>query len=241
MFLFFLAFIAICVIVMLVGSAKKGRISDRLAERKMLTSDSFISTWDYSFIALNFDTKQIALGREDTISIYDFSKIIQVDLLRDDNTITSTTKNSPIARAFVGGVLLGGVGAVVGAASAGSQSHSTQIPKSICLRVITESGSHSIYFLRWSGTSKSNSDSLISHISQQADNFYAAVLKAIRLAEKASASHLTTQRENILSLIETRATTSQTSRASEIDQLWQLKEKGAISFEEYEKAKRSLL
>jgi hypothetical protein len=242
LFLFLLVFIVVFAIYVSVGSAKKRKILDRLIEKKFSPSETFVSQWDYSFIALNFETKQIALGRNEVISIYDFSKIIQVDLLRDDNTITSTTKESPIARAVVGGVLLGGVGAVVGAMSAGSHSHSTNIPKSMSVRVITESGSFSVLFLRLSGTSKQNLDSLVSHFSQQAESFYGSVLKAMRMAVAVSnPPGIERSRQTIQALVASQAATLPKSAASEIEQLWHLKEKGAISADEYEKAKRSLL
>jgi hypothetical protein len=236
-----LALIAAFAIAISRGNKKKGKIIDRLIELKFFPSETFVSQWDYSFIALNFETKMIALGRESCISTCEFSQIIQADLLRDDNTITSTTKDSVAARAIVGGVLFGGVGAVVGAVGAGSRSHSSQVPGSISLRVVTENGTFPVLFLRLKSGASRSLDALATQATTEANCFYGSVLKAMRMASAGNSSSLTNSHRAIQSTIASRAAHASTTTASEIEKLWQLKKKGAISLDEFEKAKRSLL
>lgn len=229
--------VAVIIVTVSVGSAKSNKIRDRLLEQKFIPYETFISTWDNSFIALNFDAKKIALGKNDALSVCDFSQIIQVDVLRNDNTVTSTNKSSLATRAVVGGILLGGVGALVGAVTA--KSYASQELSKISLRVITESGSHSVMFLDLKNSQRAGLDSIRSSTSGDADKFYGLVLKAMKgmtTTQRDSTPHLA-----ISSLIATRAAALPVSVASEIEKLWQLKESGAMSVDEYEQAKRSAL
>lgn len=52
----------------------------------------------------------------------DLTKVIQVELIQDNNVITKVSSGSAISRAMVGGALAGGVGAVVGGNTAKSKS-----------------------------------------------------------------------------------------------------------------------
>jgi hypothetical protein len=117
--------------------------------------------------------------------------------------------------------------------------HSTQTPNSIGLRVITEKGSFSILFLRLGNATNGSYGSLISDATQKADTFYASVLRAIRAVSPNQSPTTIGSHPKLQSLVNTRAVPK--SVASEIEELWQLKEKGAISMDEYERAKRSLL
>jgi len=55
---------------------------------------------------------------DETPRVYDFDEILDVALVVDEETITEIKKKGGVGRAIVGGVLTGGVGAVVGAVTA---------------------------------------------------------------------------------------------------------------------------
>lgn len=221
-----------------ISNARTGSIKGRLIDSKF-GGEHYISPWDYSFIGLNFDNQSIGLGKDASLAISNFSQIIKVDLLRNDQTTTSTDRGSLLTRAVVGGVLLGGVGAVVGAVTA--KTHSTSELSKISLRVITESGSYTILFLNLGNTSSAGHSSAISSASSEADRFYGLVLKAMKQAA-APQPAATANRQPILPSMSSRAAAvSSVSVASEIEKLWKLKENGAISDQEYERAKQTLL
>ena len=127
------------------GAARRQEeIKERLQAQGF--NDHFISPWDYSFLAANFNKKEIAIGREQWLTVCKFSKIIQVDLITDDRTV-ARNQGSALGRAAVGGVLFGGAGAVVGALSAGSSVTAKTAADKISLRVITDVDSYTVTFL----------------------------------------------------------------------------------------------
>lgn len=238
LFLAILIVIVILAIAVTSSNAKTGGIKDRLIEAKF-GSEHYISPWDYSFVGLNFDNQTIGLGKNKSLAISNFSQIIQVDLLQNDKTTTSTDKSSLLTRATVGGVLLGGVGAVVGAVTA--KTHSTNELAKISLRVITESNSYSILFLDIQNVSSAGTGSIISSASSEADRFYGLVLKAMKQAAAAQLTATTARQAALPSTPSRAAVVSSVSVASEIEKLWKLKESGAVSDQEYEQAKQTLL
>ncbi|MGY3240035.1 hypothetical protein ACVMAJ_006925 [Bradyrhizobium sp. USDA 4448] len=149
---------------------------------------------------------------------------------------------SVLTRAAVGGVLFGGVGAIVGAAGAGSRSISKEIPSNITLRVISEKGTFSILFWKHSGDASHSTAGAASRATQEADKCYGWVLKAIRMAATNKSTSIEPALKSVPSpMLAKQADAVVTGPASELERLWQLKEKGAISHDEYTQAKQSLL
>jgi len=230
--------IAIMVIAVSWGNAKTDGIKQRLEAQGF--TDCFISGWDYSFLGVNLDKKEIAIGREQSIAICEFSKLVQVDLLTNDRTVISN-QGSALTRAAVGGALFGGAGAVVGAISSGSNSIARNAADKISLRVITATNTHTVTFLSIANLKeRSGLDSLRSTASNEAERWYGVLLNAMKLASpkilpaKAIPSALQP-------ILRARPQNSTTSLASDLERLWKLKESGALSAEEYERAKQSAL
>jgi hypothetical protein len=219
-------------------NAKTGGIKDRL-QREGFT-DSFISVWDYSFVAVSFDRKAIAIGREQSMTICEFSKIVQVDLLTNDRTIASN-QGSALARATVGGVLFGGAGAMVGAISSGSSSTAKTAADKISLRVITDTNAHTVTFLSIANTKeRAGLDSIRSIASSEADRWYGVLLNAMKQSPSKNSAAKAISSPEIL-IQQARSQNAPTSLASELERLWHLKESGALSADEYEKAKQSAI
>jgi hypothetical protein len=74
------------------------------------------------------DQGPIVKTRDLTVPV---ASIISVELFRDSVNETTTTKKNAVGRAVVGALLFGGVGAIVGSTSAGSQSHTVSKPGSV--------------------------------------------------------------------------------------------------------------
>jgi len=227
--------VTLCLIVLVtvfisVGNAKAETIKQRL--RVIINAeDIYVSPWDSSFIGLSFEQSKIAIGRNESLQESHFSEIIQVDLVRNDDVATSTDKGSLASRALVGGVLLGGVGAVIGAVTA--RTHSSQKLGKLALRIITESGTSSVTFLDIANLQREGLDALRNSASSEADRFYGLVLRAMRQADGA--------RQAIEATVATRTVREQPNVSTEIEKLWQLKERGIISADEFALAKARVL
>jgi hypothetical protein len=82
--------------------------------------NSYLSDDYLSGIALNKTDKKIAVFKRFNIkesfspSIYNFNEILECSIKEDGDTIIHTVSKSLIARSMAGGVLFGGIGAVVG-------------------------------------------------------------------------------------------------------------------------------
>jgi hypothetical protein len=114
--------------------------------------DTFVSSWDGSFVALNYKTKKILIGRPEQGKQFNFEQILQVDLLRDNNVITSTNRGSQLAGAVFGGIVLGPLGALAGALS--SKTLSQNFIRKLVLRIIMDDGAHSFMFFDGAGRTK---------------------------------------------------------------------------------------
>jgi hypothetical protein len=98
------------------GNDRNRRIKE-VAAKQIGAEDTFVSSWDGSFVALNYKTKKILIGRPEQGKQFNFEQILQVDLLRDNNVITSTNRGSQFAGAVIGGIAFGPLGALAGALS----------------------------------------------------------------------------------------------------------------------------
>ena len=70
-----------------------------------------------------------------------FSKFESIEILEDGHTVAETRKKGVLTRAAVGGALTGGVGAVIGAVSAGSVTTQKEIVTNITVTVSTSDSS----------------------------------------------------------------------------------------------------
>lgn len=122
-----------------IEQAKKAtdRVSKRLHGIKDFTVNQALhSPSSDSGIALDEKRKTVCIfnsGPPFRHKIYDFSDILAVEVVEDGHTTIKTERSSQIGGAIVGGLLLGGVGAVVGGLS-GNKSSKT-ITRRIDLRI----------------------------------------------------------------------------------------------------------
>ena len=96
-------------------------LKDRISEIEAFTPTKKVG----DFLQIDQPNKKIKLHRD--MSILNYEDLTDVELLEDGNTISK----KGIGRAVAGGVLLGGVGALVGAATGSSKGKSTSTMLSI--------------------------------------------------------------------------------------------------------------
>lgn len=189
-----------------------------------------------SGIAIDESQKKICLiiNRGAFISerIISYKDIFSIELFEDGTPITRTVRSSQIGSAVVGGLVLGGVGAIVGGLS-GKTETSGKI-KRIDLRLIvndTEAPLHDVAFMN---VENKRDSILYTQAIQQARHWHGIVEVLIRRADA----------ENNTSQIEEHplpATLSAPFVADEIKRLAQLYNSGVLTLEEFQQQKTRLL
>lgn len=151
-----------------------------------------------------------------------YSDIISSEIIENGETITKTSRTSQVGGAIVGGVLLGGIGAVVGGLS--GKTSSREKIKQIALRIIVNdisSPSHNIVFLN---VETMKGGSIYNGAIDKARHWHGVIESVIRQADLSNqANH-----------------TAPASVADELVKLANLLEKSIISQSEFESQKQKL-
>ena len=190
--------------------------------------------WDVYFaplskgvIGLNHNSRLIVLGTMEAHKQYPWSAIASVDLTRDGTSITSTNRGSQVMGAAVGEVLLGPVGLLIGGVTGSKRT--VQRVNQIGLKIIVDDRLKPIYtidFLRVTGSGADPKNKLVQAAAQRAEHVHALLVNAIR-----NSSQIPNSQPQI----------SERSIGDRIDQLWKLKEAGALTDTEFEEQKAYVL
>ncbi|MCL4742521.1 MAG: hypothetical protein KJZ54_10005, partial [Phycisphaerales bacterium] len=113
-------------------------------------SAAFVSSFNMNGIAVEQDSKRVLLSTASGTKLLQPNDIIGIELLEDNHSLLKTNRGSQLGGVVVGGLLLGGVGAVVGGLS-GSKKSTARVSK-LTLRITTtdfEAPNHDIVFFEW--------------------------------------------------------------------------------------------
>lgn len=203
-------------------------IEDYLKSKNFKTSQMKIYNQYNNRIQLRTDLehKQIAICYIFPVEKIDFIKftdIIECEIIEDSNTIMK----GGVGRAVVGGVLAGGIGAVVGANTRASQN----VTNSLQIRIVTKNINRSLYTINII-TAETQKDSKEYKESMNfANDVYATITSIINNSEKNN-SNLGGKKDmeqNNNDFIE------------QLERLSKLKENGVITQEEFEESKQKIL
>ncbi|HEU5066637.1 MAG TPA: hypothetical protein VFT61_00410 [Sphingomicrobium sp.] len=189
--------------------------------------DIYFSPYDQVAIAINHDARALVLGTTKAHKRYAWSSIASVELVRDGTSITSTNRGSQLMGAAVGEVLLGPLGLLIGGVSGSKRT--VQRVSQIGLKIIVDDRVSPIYtidFLRLPGSGADPKNKLVKSAAQRAEHVHALLVNAIRNSSQ------------------TRSAPRQINDRSvgdRIDQLWKLKEAGALTDAEFEEQKALVL
>lgn len=133
----------------------EARAKDKL---NTLLPTSFVRTYTYTTFpgdAIVFDAqnRRIAVYNQYGLSVFNYDDVLEVELYLDNSILQSTKSGSLVARAAIGAVVAGPLGAIVGGVTA--KSHQEARIDTIIIQVITTNTvrSHqSIAFLRRTGS-----------------------------------------------------------------------------------------
>jgi hypothetical protein len=190
--------------------------------------DIYVAPYDQAVIAIHHDARAIVLGTTRSHKQYPWQSIASVDVVRDGSSITSTNRGSQLMGAAVGEVLLGPLGLLIGGVSGSKRT--VQRISQIGLKIIVDDRVKPIYtidFLRVPGSGAEPRNKLVKSAAQRAEHVHALLVNAIRNSSIQAAS--------VLPQIEQR------SVADRLDQIWKLKEAGALTDAEFEQQKAHIL
>ena len=132
------------------------RIEDRIRSLDGFEpADVYVSTINLAGVAIDIGRREILLANESVLRRVAVSSIASCEILEDDTQLAYVNRGSQLTGIAVGGILLGGVGAVIGSLSASKRSISNV--KKVCLRFITDdfdSPKHDIVLLDRSDSKK---------------------------------------------------------------------------------------
>ncbi|WP_394961565.1 SHOCT domain-containing protein [Candidatus Allofournierella merdavium] len=196
-------------------STNRQRINEELITLGFDESKEVYLTLDSISSVMKIDVKneRIALCNyyKDELQIIPFQKILECQIVENGATVQS----GGIGRAVVGGVLAGGAGAIVGA----STRKSKLIVDNLSIRIITSDVNNALIIIP-----------ILETVTNRESEKYK---KAYKIAQEIHAT--------IVSIIKTVANSSQvvpdTNPLTQIQMLFELKEKGIISDEEFEQKK----
>ena len=221
-----------------VQSERKEKLQNEIKKQKLFeilnssgdfkSSKEFIS-YDYkNILALDEESKRICVVSDDgTRKIYLYKDLLQVEIVEDGVSVTTTSRTSQLGGALVGGMLAGGVGAVIGGLS-GKTKTEREI-NSIELKLVVNDTNQPVYsfvfykkkkFEEFQATQKAKNEV----------NFWHSLISV--LIKRADEEDITSNESN---------KNDYNSVADELLKLSELLKQGIITKEEFEKQKTKLL
>lgn len=195
-------------------------------ERDFIASRKFESPHkDYVF-AFDFSNQKVGYFTVLTKKIYKFEDIVSVELVENNEVTMRKSTSRAIGRAVVGGVLAGGVGAIIGGVTGSSKEKTKHI--SLVVRITFRAiDSDPIELLYFGG--------------DDIEDFYADRLKDANTLVKLINGIIDSVDNNSVNTSSATEVNHIFSVADELEKLLKLKEKGILTDDEFEKQKKAIL
>lgn len=187
-------------------------------------------------LLINDDTKQICILRPNIKKVIGFDQVIDVEYIVNEDTVASKSTLNTIGRAVVGGVLAGGVGAIVGGLSGKTKTESkiSKIAVKVLIRDIDFPALNITYF-----DCKTLPDR--KPVAPDSINCQNEIMMAQNFVNTISVIIEEGKRMEIPKTQEQQILPENISVADEIKKLANLRDEGILTQEEFEKQKASLL
>jgi len=209
-------------------------------------SQKYVSNDMDTSILLDEENKKVCIiySKLQSKIILDYKDILESEILEDGNTITKTSRSSQIGGALLGGLLLGGVGAIIGGLS-GEKSSVKEIIR-VDLKIVINNIKKPVHVLNFlfddsvdpmNGRPfgiKKDSTKYKDAISK-ANHWHSLMSVLIRRADEEDKDKEQANRNNNV------VAQQLTSVADELRKLKQLNEEGVLTDEEFESQKKKLI
>jgi hypothetical protein len=210
--------------------AKKAALIE--TARSLVRDDCFVSADSSALIGMNFQDAQIVLLCSDASGVFPYGDISSCEVVKDDVSVTQTNRGGQAMGAVVGGVLAGTVGVLAGSLT-GSKRSRSRISR-LELKVVVDSQSNPVYripfFISRNKQGADSRDPRLLQIISQLDRFHAHVVNAMRKADHARVQPFAAA-----------ALQGSSNPTNQLKELFELKQLGAITDMDYERAKERLL
>lgn len=204
------------------GKTPLALMIDRLASNHEL-DELFVSPVDQSAIGLNFRDSKLVLVSKTQERAYGFDQIVSVEALADDVTLSQTNRGSQLVGAAVGGALFGGVGLLLGGLT-GSNRAAKRV-KSLVLKLTLNDLNTPTHTVSFFATREKKglpaTSAAVTSPGAALDRIHAQLGLAMRQVRTVKAS--------------------QEGVAAELEKIWELKEKGALTEAEFDMQKKRIL
>lgn len=105
------------------AKARRIALSSKLKEMNGYLPTKRLYTFNNeSLISIDDKSEKLVITMLDKNKVFSFKEIIESEIIYDDVTVTKTSRSSQIGGAVVGGLVAGGVGAIIGGLSANTKS-----------------------------------------------------------------------------------------------------------------------
>jgi len=180
------------------------------AHKAALESTGFIVTHELPSMYLDATNQQLAVHVVDPTSgeikhwVVKFKDILGTAVVQDGRQVTSTSTGSLLGRALVGGVVLGGIGALLGGLTA--KSHSEDRIKKLVLEVVLNAPAHPIHRLTYLDAPEGVSpDSALVRFAAEKMEFAQALLELAMMGETIPTASSTREIQDTLRMLQLRA------------------------------------
>lgn len=169
--------------------------------------------------------------------MYSFRDLMKSELVDDGSTVTSTSRSSQLAGALVGGLLFGGVGAVVGGLT-GKKNNARTI-KDLALHIVVNDRAKPLFVIDVLALKKAVGGNKVKAPVLQAQKAQALIAGLIKTADDEDRAK---EREQLVAIAAPKpATQERASFADEFMKLAKLRQDGALSEQEFTDLKAELI
>lgn len=209
----------------------KNKVDEKLKNRGFKTSKiRFFSIYgNEQQFRLDLEHKQIAICSIFPylkIDIINFSDIIECKIIDDSNTVMK----GGVGRAVVGGILAGGVGAIVGA----NTREEKNVSNILQIRIITKNINNSLHTMDLIKTEIERNSTEYKNAMNFANNIYAMIISIINNNDNDKVN-------NNLRRIKTMEQDNNRNAIEQLERLSKLKSDGMITDKEFEESKQKIL
>lgn len=172
------------------------------AFKSKLESDGLKITHELPSIYLDAKSRKFviykiaAMNDEIEHRIIDFKDILGTSIVKDGQQITSTSTGSLVGRALVGGVILGGFGAILGGLTAKSKSENRI--KKLVLEIIINQPDYPIHRITYLNSSGTSPDSIKVRTAVEKIEFAHAIIELAIMGEDIPAARSTQELQDTL-------------------------------------------
>ena len=186
-------------------------------------SSDFLLGKFVSAVAFDKSNMKICFANEvNEMKIYSFNDIMESEIIVDGFTLVKSSTTSTIGRAVVGGVLTGGVGAIIGGVT-GKKSHN-ELVKYIDLKICINDSSNPFYKIRFLDAECKKGDFIYNEGYEKAEKWHGIVSTFIKQSDMKE-----NQKESI------------SSNVNDLLKLKELLDSDLITREEFDEQKIKLL